>query len=317
MPYRRPSSPAPAPVPAEAPAPPPSTADQAGSDPTLRFSPDGLKPNAQTRERLREEDPGSLRTAEQESRARALRTINGLRMVAPALRQSVSQSEDPAKQAEYFLALMEKAKTFATQGCQHLDLDPTQDRNRWAIAMFERLFVTAFADGEVPEGVAPALFGAALAAAEPRGHDNIIPEQLEATALVRQGVIRGMGGVVRAQMNFSFFRPHPDEDLHRLAQLLIDCVERIMAEHVQPLTGEHERQTMMAALLEEGGEVMALAWNAEAAKAREALRGRPKEMMERWRRANPEGLPLEPVENHFRQQMARLSKLMKEPKGRR
>jgi hypothetical protein len=319
MPYRRPSSLSPAPeAPVTAvPAPPaPDTADGAAED-TVQFTPERLKPHAKTRQRLKEEDPGSLAGVEQEARTHALRTINGLRMVAPAMRLALRQETDPDKQAECFTTLMTRAHAFAVEGCQRLKLDPTQDRNRWAIAMFERLFVTTFAEGEVPEGIPAALFDAALTAASPRGEDNIVPEPLEATALVRRGLVTGLGELIREQVRFNFFRPHAAEDLRTMAQLLVDDVEEIMAAHVQPLTPEHERQTLMAALLEEGGQLMAQAWHLEAQKAEAAFRTRSKDQMERWRRTTPEGLSLKQVQTAFRQQMARLGKLMREPRGRR
>jgi hypothetical protein len=311
------------------PAAAPLVADSAALDPTLDptldpgaetgvdYSPVKLSQDAKAKERLIKQDPGSLAQVEQLARSHALRTLNGLRVIAPVLRQAFESASTPEKQAANFTISMNRARAFALQGCQYLDLDSTLDKNRWAVAMFERAFIVAFAEGDVPENVAEALFKSALAQADPRGQDSIVPDRKEDSTVVRQALIAGLSQVVCEQARFGFFRPDAGADIQLLGQLLVDSAEQVLDAHVLPMTADLERQSMLAALIEEGGRLMAQAWRLEAVKAQASMKSRTKDQMQRWATVNPHGLPLDHVMLSFRQQMAVLSKLMKVPRPRR
>lgn len=285
----------------------------------VAFSADRLRRDAKARDGVKNQDPGSLAQVEQQARAHLLRTLNGLRVIAPALRQAVDSASDEQQQAERFTTIMSRARDFALQGCAYVDLDPTLDMNRWALAMFERAFITAFAQGEVPEQVGEALFRSALDQAGERGQDSIVPDREEDTTVIRKALVRGLSHLIIEQSQFDFFRPDPAADIQAMAQLLTDSAEQVMVSHVQPLTADLERQSLLAGLVEEGGRLLAQAWRQEAVKAKASMRSSlpSKDAMERWKRANTTGLPLDNVIKVFRLQMARLSQLMKVPRPRR
>lgn len=307
-PQPKPSAPAPAvPAPSE-PAP--------GGEGVV-YAASKLSQDKSARDRLKHQDPGALAQTEQLARTHALRTLNGLRVIAPALRQAIEGDQIPEQQAERFTHTMNKAREFALQGCTYLDLDSTLDKNRWAIAMFERAFIVAFAQDEIPQSVHEAIFRAALIQAGERGQDSIVPDRQEDSTVVRQALVTGMSQVVCEQAKFSFFRPDPAADIEALAQLLVDSAEQVLDTHVQPMTADLERQSMLAALIDEGGRLMAQAWRLEAVKAHASMKARTKDQMARWAQVNPAGLPLDHVMLSFRQQMARLSQLMKVPRPRR
>lgn len=294
-------------------APPAVEPDQAG----VTFAQDKLHRNASVRDKLKKQDPGSLAQAEQLARAHALRTLNGLRVIAPALRQALEGALTAEQQAEQFTATMGRARSFANQGCAYMDLDATLDKNRWAVAMFERAFIAAFAEGKVPDSVGEALFRVALEQAGERGQESIVPDHKEDSTVIRQALIMGLSHVICEQARFNFFRPDPAADVEMLAQLLIDSAEQVLDAHVQPMTADLERQSMLSALIEEGGRLMAQAWKLEAIKAQVPTKSRSRDEMARWMKLNPTGLPLDHVMLSFRQQMARLSQLMKVPRTRR
>lgn len=291
--------------------------EQATSASGVAYSADALHQDRKARDRLKQQDPGAVDQHEQLARTHALRTLNGLRMIAPALREALQAGSAQEAQAERLVDLIKQAHAFAVQGCAYLDLDPELDKNRWAVAMLERLYTTTFADQPPTVPVAEAVYKAALKVAADRGEDRVVPPVLEETALVRQALVRGMGPVLREQAAFPFFRPDAAADIDWAAQLLVDACEQVMAEHVLPMTGDSERQTMLASLLEEGGQLLAQAWRTEADLAKASVRSRSKEQMTRFLQANPAGLPLDRVAHNFRQQMARLSRLMKVPRPRR
>lgn len=283
----------------------------------VAYSASALRQDGKARSKLAQQDPGALAQHEQLARTHALRTLNGLRMIAPALREAVSGAANQEEQSARFVELIRTAHAFAVRGCQYLDLDPALDKNRWAVAMLERLYTTTFADRAPEASIAESLYKLAIEAAAERGEDRVVPPVVEDTTLVRQALVRGMGPVVREQVAFPFFRPDAAADIDWAAQLLMDACEQVMAEHVLPLTGDSERQTMLASLLEEGGLLLAQAWRLEAELAKASVRSRSKEQMTRFLQANPSGLPLDRVAQAFRQQMARMSRLMKVPRPRR
>lgn len=314
MAFSMPASPSkskPASRPAAEPPQPPVSGDG------VEYSSAALRQDSKARDRLKQQDPGSLDQHEQLARTHALRTLNGLRMIAPALREALTAATSQEAQVAHLVELVKSAHAFAVQGCQYLDLDPTLEKNRWAVAMLERVFTTTFADQPPSLPVAEAVYKLALEAAAERGEERVVPPTLEESTLVRQALVRGMGPLLREQSAFAFFRPDPAADIEWAAQLLVDACEQVMAEHVLPLTADSERQTMLASLIEEGGRLLAQAWHVEAELAQQSVRSRSKEQMARFLQANPAGLPLDRVAQNFRQQMARLSRLMKVPRPRR
>jgi hypothetical protein len=282
----------------------------------LGYTEAGLRQDQGKRKRMTQVDPGQVASAEQMARQAALRTLNGLRVIAPALRYAVGTGRTAEAQATAFADFMAKARAFAVAGATALDLEPDNDRNRWAIGMLERAYMEASPKAPLTEGLGQALLQAALAAASERGQDSQVPEPLSDPTALRVALVRGMTPVIVAQQAFNFGRPHLDDDLADVAQRLIDGAMAVLAEQVDPMTADHERQTMVMALIEEGGRLMAQAWETEARIANSLFTQRGVNR-DAWRRANPGGFPLTAVYDRFRQQMATFSKLLKTLRPRR
>lgn len=261
------------------------------------------------------QDPAKFASDEKQARQHVLRTLNGLRVIAPALSQALAGEGDEAAQSARFTAIMAGAREFAEAAAQDLELDPTQDRNRWAIGMLERAYMELSGGTEVT--MAPQLRQAALEAAAKSGQESQVPEALGEVSTITLALIKAMPPVARAQARFSFYRPDPGQDLRDMAQLVLDAGTQVLQTIVDPVTPAHERQKLLVALVEEGGRLLADSWDHMAKIALRMMKVRTQAELEVWRRAKPEGLPLAQVEGRFRQQMATLGQLIKAPRKRR
>ncbi len=275
------------------------------------------QPSAAHHKKLARQDPGRISTATQRARQDALRTLNGLRIVAPALRVACANTSSQEDQVAAFTAMMANANAFAVSTCPSIGMDPSKETDRWAVGMLERAFIEAGAPQQLSTQSAQSLRTLAIASAKTVAMDGFTPDPDEtAASALRIGLVRGMGKVCAAHQRFDFLRNDADDDMATSAQHLVDQACAIVASRVNALAPASERRSLMLALVEEGGEIMAQCWDQEAALAIRAMKGRTREAIATWRHANPNGLPLTPVFDRFRRQMARLSKLLATPRPR-
>lgn len=285
--------------------------DEAG----ISYDASVMQQDAKLARQRNRQDPAHLAQEEKIHRQTVLRTLNALRVIAPALRQAVNQGETEEAQSALFVKTLGAAREFAEEVAQTMDLDPSQERNRWAVGMLERAYMEA-GEGQ-PLAWGKALQKVSLQAAEERGQESQVPAFLDDQNAALLALVRALPPVIRAQAEFNYFRPDAQQDLLQMGQLIVDVATQLTLRTVDPLTPSHDRQVLFVALVEEGGRVLADSWNHLAKVAQRMARGRTQAEMESWRRAKPEGLPLEQVEARFRQQMATLGQLLKATHKRR
>jgi hypothetical protein len=251
-----------------------------------------------------------VQKAEDNARVAALRTMNAVRMLGPVLSKVAAEGGSDEDQAYRFSSLMEKTHGLAVDAALVLGFTPTDERDRWALNVLERTFADVLSKNlEEPSG--RQVVRSLAAAAKSRATDIPIYQDIGEDVSLTMARIQAMGPVLRAQAAFDFARPK-DQTIAEVLGCLDDEVVKAMEALVEPLAGAPERRTLFSVLSQEGGELMAEAWHHEAAKAIAALRKKTLAEREAWKKANPQGLPIETVLARFRQQMGRLVKLTRQ-----
>ena len=251
-----------------------------------------------------------VQKAEDGARVAALRTMNAVRMLGPVLSKVAAEGGSDEDQAYRFSSLMEKTHALAVDAALVLGFSSTDDRDRWALNVLERTFADVLSKN--PDEPSGRLVVRSLAtAAKSRATDMPAYQDIGEDTSLTMARIQAMGPVLRAQAAFDFARPK-DQTVAEVMACLDDEVVKAMEALVEPLAGAPERRTLFSVLSQEGGELMAEAWQHEAAKAIAALRKKTLAEREAWKSANPQGLPIETVLARFRQQMGRLVKLTRQ-----
>lgn len=263
-------------------------------------------------------DPGALDKlsdtqadrAIHDARSAALRVMNAIRMLGPLLTQSMKVGGDEKDQALSFTQMMKSAHDLAVDAALQLGLSITEERDRWALNVLERTFseVIAQSGNRVPTHET---ISALVQAAKERALEvpNFVETNEENTLTLSR--IQALGPLLRAQMGFDFGRPR-DSTIQELLRVLDEEVVKGVEYLADPVAGAAERRTLFSVLSQEASELLTEAWQHEGQKAMNALRQKSKPEIEAWRKANPQGLPIETVFNRFRQNMARLIKLTKQ-----
>lgn len=252
-------------------------------------------------------NPSTVEGDVADARERAVRSMNAARLLAPALRAAAAEGGDDRVQAARFVEILERANANALHATQVWGLDAQLVKNRWAMNSLERVFVEALA-AVPPAKDDPALVEALVEAADVRQCRKEFWEELSEPTGIHASLLKGLIPVWQAQRQFDFLRPQ-DAALRECAQRLLDTAGQAVVHLVSPLTPASERRTLFGIFLEEGGVILAEAWRERAQHAQSAMAGRSAQALAAWRKANPEGLPMDSVWTTFRQQMARLVKL--------
>lgn len=254
--------------------------------------------------------PSNFSRAENEARVKAVRSINAIRLLSPALRAALDAGPEEEAQVNRFTQLMDQANQSAAEAVVTLGLTPDKPRDRWAMNVLERVFVEALA-GPPTHTPSPGLARLVSVAGEARAVVNPDADKpsLPLSPAIRLSLIKALMPVWRAQTEFDFFRQDQSADLHEAASRLLDQTLLAVKTLVDPLTADDERLSVFRAVLEESGTMLAHAWHTETVKARRVLEGRSAADLKRWRASNPSGFPLEKVWLEFETQMGRLVRL--------
>jgi hypothetical protein len=257
---------------------------------------------------LEAKDPGALETVEESARIRAMKQINAARIVAPALRAAISgEMEDDARVA-LFMSITQRSRLCAEGVLKVLGYDPSDRFQRWIVNGMERATVNLCVSGDVPS---PALLTAFANAIDSRRDQKQPWAEFSQDTACALALARALAPVLAAQERFDFFRDK-EADLERIRSSLLRTAAIGVQEACDPLTRTAERQTVFAVFIEEGGQMLADLWSRDTQRAQRAMQQQTKAQVEAWRKANPNGFPLETLFAAFEQQMARLIRLSKQ-----
>lgn len=304
--FVKPSAPA---APAQAPAavaPTPVTEATAPvSGPDLSF----LKPDRKALDELESHNPQGVGLAQEDARTKALRVMNAVRTLGPAIGAALALGGEDEQQAQRFVETMGLAHTLALDAAQALDLDPTLNKNRWALNMLERVFVegltASMVQGRGPGHPGTSLAAIVMKAALDRAMDKPEYHPLPAHLNVSLSLMQAMSPVMFEQQAFDFYRDR-DEDLRSLAGLLMEKAGEGVLELVDPLTREEDRATVFQVLVDEGGKALAGCWKLEATKLHATLQQKSQVEIDKLLSSRPNGFPLDNVLEQFEQQFRRL-----------
>lgn len=275
------------------------------SGPNLSF----LNPDRKALDELEAHNPQGVALAQEDARVKALRVMNAVRTLGPAIGAALALGGEDEQQAQRFVETMGLAHTLALDAASALDLDPTLNKNRWALNMLERVFVEGLT-ASMMQGRGPGHPGTSLArivmqAATDRAMDKPEYHPLPTHLNVSLALMQAMGPVMFEQQAFDFHRDR-DEDLRSLAKLLMDKASEAVLELVDPLTREEDRATVFQVLVDEGGKALAGCWKLEGGKLQATLQQKSQLEIDKMLSARPNGFPLDTVLEQFEQQFRRL-----------
>jgi len=262
-------------------------------------------------------NPLAVADYEESARDKALKIMNALRTLGPAVGRAFAYSDKEEEQVEYLIKMTSATHEMAKQMAEQMGVNHSTAGNRWMINVLERTFMEALPDSMIEDGkigsqMIQAIYDVAAEREQEKGTFNIkdVPMKLS----VQLAIVKAMSPVLKEQENFSFYR-NKDTDVSEFANIIMSSAAKAVEETLDPLAREEDRVVAYKVFLEEAGICLAYCWKEEAAKVKEALSLKSKPEVKALLDARPDGLSIDKVISNFEEQFRRLKGLALLPKS--
>lgn len=275
----------------------------------LPFDPDiadAMRPSREAMMAAETSVPGGAKAMEEPAAIDARKAMNAIQVVGAALHHV--QEEKGEAQAQKFQETLDAAGALARRILLRWGVNPDDRNNRWMSNAIEKGILPHIKLIPTDDASVDAL-AAALAQ---RATENQSPsiEVYRQERAVDIAIFQGVADLMAAQLEFDFGRKKThDEDLAQLRDMAVEAALGMMEILCPPLAPTPERATFLSICVAQAFRQMVDSWHHNAIKAKQVLGGLNKDQLAIWKRNNPNGFPLVPVETTFKQNMARLERL--------
>lgn len=263
-------------------------------------STDTLQPDAVAMHQLGQTQEQNIPHIQMNARQVALRTMNALRTLSPAIRHAMATQSKSPEQAVLFTEMMQAARTSSNNTLSQLELDPLDRNNQWMVNVLDRVFIEAMTLPLPPahEPLNIPQIQTLIAHTLHRGMEEQPFGALDDSIKVKTAIIQATRPILLAQMRYDFYRDR-DADLQYSMEYLIKTVVDAIPEMIDPIAKMEDRVVFFQILLTEAAEGLAACWDAEAKKWEAERMNRSHAEWESILNANPSGLPTAPVFTQF------------------
>ena len=292
------------------------------ADPPLPFLQNGQKPLSNIA------DPAKAERAFDEARRKTLRTLNAIKIVAPVLSAVIEKHGAGGSEEESiatFKRLISQSSEMSEFVIKELGEDPHLPANFWLRNMLERTFCEVLKDQHQRgkdtglRSMEPVL--REIAKMEWAGADGA--QEFETWApdtVVRASLLRASAPIMIKAAGFDFFRVDFGKDLEAIMRRLMGAASRATLAMADASSGEKEKASLFAVLIGEAGALYASAWHVCGKQMVANLSSLNDKELTELLSKNPEGLPLEKIDEAFERNFSRLvalsTKLVPQKPGR-
>lgn len=275
----------------------------------------GLLPDPEALSKARVK-PMALEMAQEKGRAQALKVMNTIRTLGPAINRAFQFSDKDEEQAEYFVKVMAASSNMAKKTASKMGVSGSIENNRWMLNVLERIFIESLTDemiskGDIGEKMAEEIFAVALEREQEKSQMQF--QDMPMKTSIQLAIMKGMTPVLAQQDEFDFYRDR-DNDLHILTQILMNRAAAAVNEVLDPVSKEEDRVITFKVMVEEGGKILAQCWQKYAKKVKEALSEKTENEVKVLLSQRPEGFNIKELIDNFENQFRRLKDLTKIPK---
>lgn len=275
-----------------------------------------------------ESDPSKQDRAGDDARRKTLRTLNAVKIVSPIMAAVVEKYSGAGSETDsiaFFKRLVIQASEMSEQVVKGLGADPVASENFWLRNMLERSFCEMLRDQvqRGKEGSLKALEPFLMTVVEMDLPHHDVSQKFEnwsVETVVRSAIFRACAPIIAKASNFDFFRKDPDKDFEEIAKLLMRVASEATLKLADKAAGEKERASLFSVLIAEAGVLYASAWQACGKQVVTNLSNLSNKELQALLAENPEGLPLDGVQESFEKNFNRLvsmsAKLVPQKAGR-
>lgn len=262
-------------------------------------------------------NPLALADHEEVARSKALKVMNTIRTLGPAISKALAHSDKDDEQAQYLINMTDLTQKMAKETAEMMGVNHTYAGNRWMLNVLERTYMESLTDDMLQDGtIGPKMIKAVYQVASEREQEKSDRDikEIPMTLSVQLALIKAMSPILREQNKFDFFR-NRDADLERISNMIMNSASEALKETLDALTKEEDRVVAYKVFVEEAGKSFADCWKMEADKVREALNSKSAVEVETLLESRPDGLSIDKVITNFENQFRRLKALANLPKS--
>lgn len=262
-------------------------------------------------------NPLALADHEEMARSKALKVMNTIRTLGPAINRALAHSDKDDEQAQYLITMTDLTQKMAKETAEVMGINHTYAGNRWMLNVLERTYMEALPDDMLQEGsigvkMIKAIYQVASEREQEKSDRDI--KEIPMTLSVQLALIKAMSPVLREQNKFDFFR-NRDADIESISNIIMNSASEAVKESLDPLTKEEDRVIAYKVFVEEAGKSFADCWKLEADKVKEALSSKSAIEVETLLESRPDGLSIDKIITNFENQFRRLKSLTNLPKS--
>ena len=262
-----------------------------------------LEVDSTTLKKLTAKGGKALEKAQEKARENALQTSHALLLMAPGVVEVMLSKSVGSTEADEAGALVEWFSEIHAKAAEWVDAWALEEEDRgWAQAALERVLA------EHPLLAKASNIEDILALA--RTHVPPPPQPyMPVQASTCLALFEGLAAVQRAQAKQGLGRRTVTDDLERITRLLVEAGTDTVNELLDPATSGEVRVAVFSSAVAQAGRTFEVLWLAYAQTNLATWRMKTTPEQELWKKANPEGIALEPLFDQFQEAMARIRRL--------
>lgn len=225
--------------------------------------------------------------------------VQAIELLSPGVVSAMRFGGTPEVQSERFVSWMTSIKKKSLTWMESLELD--SEEHPWVLASLERIlaqnpFLKEFDDIGF---LSPIATEHAISPETPWIPDAVSSPLalLEAVSLVHQ-----------AQSRFSLERKNPNQDLQKIAQIMVESAQEAVSELLDATASSDSRQVVFVTTLKQCGQIMNSLWMAYGEELSKKM-GRGELEQERWHISHPNGASLDELIDRFLDATSRMFRL--------
>lgn len=262
-------------------------------------------------------NPLAMSDYEEAARGKALKVMNTIRTLGPAIGRALAYSDKEDEQAQYLISMTGLTQKMARETAEVMGVNHSYIGNRWMLNVLERAFMEflpekMLEDGKIGVKMIEAIYQVAAEREQEKTDRDI--KEIPMTISVQLALVKAMSPVLREQNEFDFFR-NRDSDIERISNMIMNSASEALKETLDVLTKEEDRVVAYKVFVEEAGKSFADCWRIEANKVKEAIQSKSVAEVQALLESRPDGLSIDKVINNFENQFRRLKSLANLPKS--
>lgn len=252
--------------------------------------------------------PGGIEALQKINIIDARKAMNAFSTISNAIIEIKDSPQE--EKMESFKNIMENAENISAEIINFWGFNPKENKNRWMVNVVEKNIIPVIShliknklnNNDLIKEVSLKLAEKSTNFNAPLDYQNI--------EVINLAIMDGVSKLIIKQSDYNFFRKKTlDKDIEYLRDIVINYSIDALEQICPKTAPKEEKVKFLSIIIKQCFAQMLISWEKYEKHTKELLTEKTKEDRLLWKKANPNGWPIKPIEDYFRHSMNRVIRL--------